>query len=318
MIAINLRGVTKHYGAFKAIDDLNISIDKGEVVGFVGLNGAGKSTTINILLGFIKASVGEVEVLGEKIRPSTAHLVHSKIGYASGDMALFTNLSGRQYLDFLAGRLGLSSATYQTRLTELSGVFLPDLDKKIKTLSRGNRQKIALMGAFLDSPELVILDEPTSGLDPLMQQNFLELVKAEAARGVTVFMSSHYLTEVVDVCSRVLLIKKGRIIKDLSASELVRGSGKRVRLVTKAAVKSPGKVENIEHHKVANGLEIKFVYKGQIDTLMRWLGGLKGVVDFEVSDHDTETAFAELYGDDQIQEVDDDIDRIAEQLEHEE
>lgn len=201
---IELGQTAKRYGKFTAVDDVSIRIEKGEVVGFVGANGAGKTTTINMMLGFTSPSQGKVKLFGETVLPRTAHRQHQRIGYASSDMQLPLRLTGRQYLEFIRHRSGKDIAK---RLEQLQARFKPELDKKISTLSRGNKQKIALIGAFVTEPKLVILDEPTSGLDPVMQGQFLQLVRDEQLRGTTIFMSSHYLGEVVEVCSRVILMR---------------------------------------------------------------------------------------------------------------
>lgn len=297
---ISLHHLTKRYRGFTAIDDVSFTVKKGEVVGFVGLNGAGKSTTINLLLGFLRATNGTATVLGQKVTPQSAHRTHRQIGFASGDMALFTNLTGKQYFAFLSHHYRL---TGKQRLEELCSRFEPQLDKKIGDLSRGNKQKIALIGAFMASPELVILDEPSSGLDPLMQEAFLDLVREEGARGTTIFMSSHYLNEVADVCSRVLLLRNGKLVKDILAHQMAAASGKSIRIVTRREVTAPQGAETPEHHQVAEGWELNFLYKGPAAKLQQWLSGVPGLLDITITEHDLESAFNDLYMTD-AQEVD--------------
>jgi ABC-2 type transport system ATP-binding protein len=289
---IHLEKVTKQYGKFAAIKDISFSVKKGEVVGFVGLNGAGKSTTINTMLGFLRATEGTVELFGEKVLPETASKTHAKIGFASGDIALFTDLTGKQYFRFVAGRFDVRDLT---RMNELIARFEPDVSKKIGDLSRGNRQKIALIAAFMMSPELVILDEPSSGLDPLMQQHFIDLIREEAARGTTVFMSSHYLNEVVDVCTRILLIKNGVLTKDIPAEKLMGNSGKMVRVVTAAKAQPPRRAELIEQSEEKGEHVLTFVFKQRPALLQQWLGGVHDLKDVSITDHDIEGAFDELY-----------------------
>ncbi|TAL15344.1 ABC transporter ATP-binding protein [Patescibacteria group bacterium] len=289
---VNVAHLTKHYKSFAAIDDVSFSINKGEVVGFVGLNGAGKSTTINIMLGFLHGTNGSVTIFDQMVTPQTAHKTHQKIGFASGDMTLFSNLTGKQYFKFIAGRFGVHD---NSRLKQLSDLFMPDVDKKIGDLSRGNKQKIALIAAFMTSPELVILDEPSSGLDPLMQQNFIDLIREETTKGTTIFMSSHYLTEVIDVCSRVVLIREGKIVKDIPASELVTDGGKKVRLVSKNIVAPPRTAELIEKKEIEDGYELLFVYKAKPTQLQQWLSGVVGLIDVSITDHDLKAAFDDLY-----------------------
>lgn len=294
-MVIEARGLTKRYGRTAAIEDVSFSVGKGEVVGFVGLNGAGKSTTINLLLGFLRPTGGTVTLMGHEVMPETAHRTHRQIGFASGDMALPINLTGRQYLEFLSRQYTLGS---QKRVVELIGRFEPQLDKKIGELSRGNKQKIALIAAFMAQPALVILDEPSSGLDPLMQEAFLSLAREEGEKGTTIFMSSHYLNEVADVCSRVLLMRRGRLVKDILAHQIAAVSGKSVRVVTARRVAPPQAAEAVTNRKTEAGWELTFVYKAKLARLQQWIAGVPGVADFTVSDHDLEAAFSELYATD--------------------
>ncbi len=291
-VVLAVRDLTKLYKSVPAIDAVSFSVEKGEVVGFVGLNGAGKSTTINIILGFLRASSGSVKIFGQAIVPQNAHRSHHKIGFASGDMSLFANLSGKQYLSFISHRYGVKN---QDRLRELTKRFEPQLDKKINDLSRGNKQKIALIAAFMASPELVILDEPSSGLDPLMQQLFVELIREETERGTTIFMSSHYLNEVVEVCSRILLIRDGKLIKDMPATQLMSSGAKAVRIVSRHIVKPPNVAELVIQKRHASGYELSFTYKADPAKLQIWLGGIPHLIDMTIADHTLESAFEDLY-----------------------
>lgn len=290
---IQVQKVTKRYGHDTAVKEVSFEVNKGEIVGFVGLNGAGKSTTINMLLGFLKASEGEVRLFDQKITTSNAWRSHARLGFATGDMSLFEAMTGRQYLRFVSKLYG--RRLEGERYTHLCTLFEPQLDKKIGDLSRGNRQKVALISAFMHNPELVILDEPSSGLDPLMQQRFLSLVREQAEKGVTIFMSSHYLNEVVDVCSRILLIKQGVLVKDMQASELEVTSGKRVRVVSKVKVQPPrdAQVESRSATRGAHNME--FIYNGPVPQLQLWLSGIKGLIDVSIDDHDSTAMFEDLY-----------------------
>lgn len=287
-----VQNLTKRYKSTAAVDAVSFSIQKGEAVGFVGLNGAGKSTTINIILGFLRASSGTVQLFGQNITPESAHLSHHRIGFASGDMSLFINLTGSQYFDFASHRYGMKDTV---RLQELIERFNPELNKKIGDLSRGNKQKVALIAAFMNSPELVILDEPSSGLDPLMQQLFIELIREETTRGTTIFMSSHYLTEVIDVCKRVLLIREGCLIKDMSAAQLMGSGGKMVRIVSGNQVIPPKSADLITRDTSAQGHILSFVYSAPPAGLQSWLSDVEGLVDVTIADHSLEAAFEDLY-----------------------
>ncbi len=288
-----VKNLSKVYSGVPAVENATFVINKGEVVGFVGLNGAGKSTTINMLLGFQRPSNGEIFLFDEKLTLPSAHKSHKKIGFATGDMSLFDGMTGQKYLEFVARSYGRSLKN--TNYKKLVQRFEPQLGKKLNNLSRGNKQKIALIAAFMMQPELVILDEPSSGLDPLMQQHFLELVREESEKGTTIFMSSHYLNEVVDVCSRILLIKKGRIVKDMPASELETTAGKLVRVVTKSKVSPPKTAELIEHETRSDAYVLQFVYRDKAIRLQEWIGTLPNLQDLTVSDDSALAAFEDLY-----------------------
>lgn len=289
---MQIEGLTKRYGAFHAIEDVSFNVARGEVVGFVGLNGAGKSTTINLVLGFLRATQGNIRIFGDKVTPETAHWTHQRIGFASGDMSLFDSLTGKQYLAFLGRRYRIKNTD---RLDELCQRFDPQLGKRIKDLSRGNKQKIALIGAFMTSPQLVILDEPSSGLDPMMQQAFLDLVREESERGTTIFMSSHYLNEVANVCSRVLLMRKGRLVKDIQSHQLAQAGGKRVTATAVYAIVPPKGAEVITHQKTSHGHELSFLYKGPAVNLQKWLASAPPLLEVTIVEHDLEAAFSDLY-----------------------
>ena len=249
-----------------------------------------------MLLGFQKPSKGEVLLFGEKVTLPNAHKSHHRIGFATGDMSLFDGLTGNQYLAFVARlyKISLKASAVQ----QLIERFEPQLNKKLTTLSRGNKQKIALIAAFMVNPELVILDEPSSGLDPLMQQHFIELVREVAAQGTTVFMSSHYLNEVTDVCTRILLIRDGELVKDIPTSELELAAGKLVRVVTKQKVTPPKAAELVTQEKAGTEYILQFVYKDKALRLQEWLGTLPKLQDVTITDHSAQAAFEDLYKED--------------------
>lgn len=302
---ISFKSATKKFGRFKAIEDVTFDVLPGEIVGFVGMNGAGKTTTINMLLGFTSPSKGTVSVFGEHITTSNVHLAHRRIGYAAGDMELPIRMTGKQYLDFV---LAQSTKSHTKQLDFLLKQFEPQLNKKIGTLSRGNKQKIALVAAFVTEPDLVVLDEPTSGLDPIMQDVFLELIQRERIKGTTVFMSSHYLQEVAEVCTRVLLMKDGRIVEDLSERKLAEASGKAVRIVTEGELKLPKtpKLTMRNFRQESNGYHYQvttFVYPGEVGQLTQWIGKLKDIVDVEINERTLEAEFRNLYIDAEEEEL---------------
>ena len=291
--AIRLRGVTKQFGSFIAASDITFTVPSGQIVGFVGANGAGKTTTISMLLGFISATEGVVEIFGRPMQPSNAHASHQAIGYASGDMELPGQLTGAQYLAFVRAQRGNVS---DEQLDAVVSSLKPQLDKKIHTLSRGNKQKIALAAAFLGGPDLIVLDEPTSGLDPVMQDVFLDMVRAHKQAGKTVFMSSHYLQEVMDVCDRVMLMSHGTVVEDVLTSELQELGGKHIRVATGyKPTKPPKGAESVERTYENGEARLSFVYKGDMGQLQRWIAALKQLNDIEVSEYNLEGAFKSLY-----------------------
>ncbi len=294
---VRLEHVAKQFGTTKAVSEVSFAIKKGEIVGFVGANGAGKTTTISMLLGFISPTEGEVRLFGQPVRPSSAHQLHTRIGYAAGDMKLPAKLTGEQFLDFVAHQ---SKGSHEKRRKELIEKFKPQLDKKIGTLSRGNKQKVALIAAFMTSPELVVLDEPTSGLDPVMQEVFLQLVREARANGTTIFMSSHYLNEVADVCSRIILMRSGKVIRDLSAKEMLAGSGKAVRVVSGyKALRPPQGVSDVEVTTEGTTTVLSFVSRLAPSELQVWLAGVKQLKDIEVTEYNLEGVFKSLYEDEE-------------------
>jgi ABC-2 type transport system ATP-binding protein len=285
--------VEKKFGDFSAIRNISLRVEAGEVVGFVGANGAGKTTTISTLLGFISPTSGEIRLFGKPLQAASAHIFHKRMGYAAGDMELPPRLTGAQYLQFVRSRSGKN---HDKLFDDLCQRFKPELHKKIKDLSRGNKQKIALIGAFVTDPELIVLDEPTSGLDPVMQAVFLQLVREAQAKGKTIFMSSHYLNEVADVCSRVILMRSGEIIRDISASEMLQASGKQVRVVVSQKHLAPPKGATEIKSEIAQGKHVvSFAFTGGVGELQRWLGTIKQLEDIEITEYNLEAAFKDMY-----------------------
>jgi ABC-2 type transport system ATP-binding protein len=201
-------GLTRRFAGGRGIFDVSFAVGRGEVLGFLGPNGAGKSTTLRVLLGLYRRDSGRGELFGLDPRHAAVQ-VNRRIGYLPGELALYPRLTGRAVLDVLARARDLTDRTEERSLVER---FEVELDRPVHTLSKGNRQKIGLVAAFMHRPELLILDEPTSGLDPLLQAEFVNLVRECAAAGRTVLLSSHDLDEVQQVADRVTIIKDGRIV----------------------------------------------------------------------------------------------------------
>ena len=214
--AIDVTGLVKTFGGFRALDGLDLEVAAGEVHGFLGPNGAGKSTTIRVLLGLLRADAGDARMLGgDPWRDAVA--LHRRLAYVPGDVNLWPNLTGGEAIDLL-GKLrgGLDPA----RRAELLERFELDPTKKGRAYSKGNRQKVALVAALASDAELLVLDEPTSGLDPLKEAVFQEYVEETREAGRTVLLSSHILAEVEKLCDRVTIIRAGKTVETGTLSEL--------------------------------------------------------------------------------------------------
>ena len=214
--AIHTQGLTKHYGDVEALIDLNLDVRSGEVFGFLGPNGAGKTTTIRTLLDEIRPTSGAASILGMDCRQESV-AIRRRIGYVPGDLAMYPSLTGHDTLTYFANLRGGVDWAYVDELAERLGA---DLAKKVGDLSSGNRQKVGLIQAFMNRPDVLIMDEPSSGLDPLVQREFHAMMREVAAEGRTVFLSSHTLSEVQRVADRVVILRHGRLIALESVAEM--------------------------------------------------------------------------------------------------
>jgi ABC-2 type transport system ATP-binding protein len=292
-VPLQLKKLTKHYGKYQGIEDVDLVIKPGEVFGFLGPNGAGKSTTIRTIMNFLRPSSGSAQVFGlDSVNDSTA--IKSRVGYLAGDFEMYENLTGRQYLTFIANLRGEKNSNEQIK--HFATVLEAQLGKKLGKLSRGNMQKIALIAALLHDPDLLILDEPTTGLDPLMQNQFYELMKERTNRGKTVFMSSHILSEVQTICDRVAFMKEGALVEVIDVNKLRASRKKEVRLVTEStaeAIQVPDfkDLEIITHTKT----ELRFVTSETGKELLRWMS-TQDADDATIQDVSLEDMFLKLYG----------------------
>jgi len=290
--AILARGLTKHYGDVEALIDLDLEVQKGEVFGFLGPNGAGKTTTIRTILDEIRPTAGTASILGMDSREQSVE-IRRHIGYVPGDLALYPNLTGKDTLTYFANLRGGVDWSYVDTLTERLDA---DLSKKVGDLSSGNRQKVGLIQAFMNQPDVLIMDEPSSGLDPLMQREFQTMMREVAAEGRTVFLSSHTLSEVQRVADRVGIIRNGRLI----ALETV--AGLRSKAMRRIEFQFAAPVEASVFEGVAGVRDVEVLrrrvmlsYDGKIDALLTTVAGRYDVIDITTHDADLEEIFLAYY-----------------------
>ena len=294
---IELEGLTKYYGDVVGIEDLSFSVEEGEIFGFLGPNGAGKSTTIRTLLGLLKPTSGGAHLLSHDITDRGALLtVKQQIGYIPDDGTFYDRMTGTDLLDYFARLKG------DERREELLERFPIPEDRPIKEYSRGNRQKLAIVQAFMHDPELLIMDEPTSGLDPLLQNEFYALIDEEQSRGVTMFFSSHILSEVRRVCDRVAIVRDGSLVTLEDIDTLLKKSGK---VVAVDLVESP-EVSALEFDGVSRAtLEDDGTYTliltGNYDALIDRLDEYS-VRDLEIRETSLEDVFMHFYGGEEFED----------------
>jgi ABC-2 type transport system ATP-binding protein len=205
---IQLENVTKHYRGGRGVSGLSFNIQEGEVFGYLGPNGAGKSTTIRMLMGFLRADSGTAKIQGLDCWKDASR-IHEHVGYLPGEIGFLDDMNGIQFLNLIAGMRKLTRLTHRDELIRRLDF---DVHTPIRKMSKGMKQKVGIVAAFMHEPDVLILDEPTSGLDPLMQQLFLDLVSESKSRGATVLMSSHVFAEVERVCDRVGIIRDGHLV----------------------------------------------------------------------------------------------------------
>lgn len=291
---IKVSNLTKKYGKTTALDSVSFEVYRGSIHGFLGPNGAGKTTAIKLMMDFINPTSGKVFINGQDAHKKSAELKKG-IGYLSGDYELYDNLSGHQYLKYIAKLRGNKDYKH---LMGLVKELEAQLDKRIGTLSRGNKQKIGLLAALMDDPDLLILDEPTTGLDPLMQQKFNKVIRGYACRGKTVFMSSHILSEVQEVCEVITFMKKGQIVETVKVSSLLSSAKRNVTLTyeNNATILMPPSQLNISDVK-KNKTQLSFNTDKSDRKLMRWIA-MQPVRDVRIEESSLDSVFMKMYVDD--------------------
>ena len=253
--AIVTTRLTKHFGRVAALDSLDLEVRRGEIFGYLGPNGSGKTTTIRLLLGLIHPTRGTAKILGVPVED--VERAHRHVAYVPGDVALWPQLTGHEVLDLLGNVAGTVDLAFRAELLER---FDLDPSPRMRSLSKGNRQKIALVAAFMSRPDVLLLDEPTAGLDPLMEEQFQVLAREAAARGQTIFLSSHILDEVQDLCDRVGILRAGRLVEVAALEDLRRLGSTIVEVVVDGSMPSfedvPGVTAVEPIPGVAGGLRV--------------------------------------------------------------
>jgi ABC-2 type transport system ATP-binding protein len=268
MTAIRTRGLTKRYGATLALDALELSVEPGEVYGYLGPNGAGKTTTIRLLLGLHRPTAGRAELFGVDAWTDPVE-AHRRVAYVAGEPFLWPALTGAETLEFLARLHGGTDETYRDVLIER---FALDTRKKIRALSKGNRQKVQLVAALATRADLLVLDEPTSGLDPLMEIAFRDCIHEARERGQTVFLSSHILSEVEALCDRVGILRAGQLVDEGTLRQLRHLSAQTVEVTFPDVVPEFPSLTGVHATRVGTR-EIHFEVTGPIGPLVAALAG---------------------------------------------
>jgi ABC-2 type transport system ATP-binding protein len=287
---ISVNSLTKDYGKGRGVFDLSFTIDAGEVFGYLGPNGAGKTVTIRHLLGFLNPDKGTCTINGKNCRTQRTEIMRD-LGYIPGEMVFFDGMTGHQFMQFIADMHGKSNTKRRNELIER---FDLNASGSIKKMSKGTRQKLGIITAFMNDPHVYILDEPTSGLDPLMQSTFLDLIREEAHRGKTILMSSHSFGEIEKSCTRAGIIREGRLIAVENVQDLIRARQKNYFV----AVKTPEDVKTIINSRLdvvsVSGLSVKITVNKNVDELINVLSQCT-VTDLDVISQSLEQAFLQYY-----------------------
>lgn len=289
MNVIEIKNLTKNYNKSRGILGVNLKIEQGEIFGFIGPNGAGKSTTIRTLLGLIYPTSGSAQIFGKSCIEHPE--VREELGYLPSEVFYYDNM---RVIDLLKYSASFYKKDCTNRIKQLAEIMDLDLKKKIDDLSFGNKKKVGIVQGLLHEPKLIILDEPTSGLDPLMQQKFFDLIAQENQKGATIFFSSHILSEVQKMCSRVAFIKEGRIIKTEKMSTLQENNYKRISIETKSKLTSDMINLNGINKVEIKGNSANFIFKGNINSIMKKLSELD-LKNISIEEPDLEELFLHYY-----------------------
>lgn len=290
--AIAMHDLTKRYGKARGIEQVSLEIGEGEIFGFIGPNGAGKSTTIRILLNLIFPTSGSAAIMGMDVIRETRK-IKRQVGYIPSDAGFYPSMT---VLEFLAYCLRFyPGQVEEQRIEELAALFELDMDRKIEELSMGNRRKVAIVQSLLHNPKLLILDEPTTGLDPLMQSKFFDLLREENRKGMTIFFSSHILSEVQILCKRVAIIREGKIVQTEDIETLRKKQLKKVTVDPAGKLNEEDlRIQGIERMTAGPGNKMTLLFSGDINALTRLLAGMK-MNDLTIEEPSLEEIFMHYY-----------------------
>ncbi|MEI0596137.1 ABC transporter ATP-binding protein [Brachyspira pilosicoli] len=291
MSVIKVDNISKDYGGEKGVFDLSFEVNKGEIFGMLGPNGAGKTTTIRQLMGFIKSDKGSAKILDMDCFVNREN-IQLKLGYLPGEIAFMDEMKGSDFIRFIAEMKSIKS---KKRINELTDLFELDANRKIKSMSKGTKQKIAIVCAFMNEPEVVILDEPTSGLDPLMQKKFIELILEEKKKGTTIFMSSHIFEEVEKTCDRTAILKDGKLIAIENMEELKSKKNKNFEVVFKTNEEALNFKNKISFKSELNNNIVKLsIINNEINNFIKELSNYD-ILDINSSTQTLEELFLHFY-----------------------
>lgn len=289
---IEIDHLSKFYGKARGIEHVDLKVEEGEIFGFIGPNGAGKSTTIRILMNLIFPSGGRARIMGMDVIRDTKK-IKTRVGYIPSDANAYSTMNVLEFLGYCA-RFYQQKNSMQ-RIAELSEMFDLDLKRKIVDLSLGNRKKVSIVQSLLHSPKLLIVDEPTTGLDPLMQSVFFDVLRSENRKGMTIFFSSHILSEVQLLCKKVAIIKEGKIIQQEDIETLRKKQLKKVTAEFADRQKAEEfRLEGIEKVSIGPDNKLSFLFSGNINLLVRFLSG-KQIVNLMIEEPSLEEIFMHYY-----------------------
>lgn len=287
---IEVNHLTKKFGDFYSIQNVHLQIPKSEVFGFLGPNGAGKSTTIRHLMGFLQPTEGSCFINGLNCREASA-TIQQVVGYLPGEIAFIDKMTGKQFIHFIAKLRGMNDYTHAE---ELMHFFELDASGLIKKMSKGMKQKVGLVCAFMHHPEIVILDEPTSGLDPLMQTKFIEFILAEKDKGTTIFMSSHMIEEVEKTCDRVAIINAGKIVATETITDLKKRKSKKYMLEFQDEQELTRFLDEEYVLERISSTKVMITIMGDLQAFLHTLSNYK-IIDLDVISQSLEDIFMHYY-----------------------